>query len=122
MIQTVRYSLSALVLALAMALPGIAHAQANDQPKPEAFVLSAASPNPFNPTTTFRLTVSERQEVRVEIYNMLGQPVKRLFKGVMETGETRSFTFDAGSLPTGIYIYRVVGENFTAARQMTLLK
>lgn len=93
-----------------------------EQVVPQPFVLSAAYPNPFNPTTSFSLTVREKQSVKVEIYNMLGQPVKLLFKGSMESGETRTFTFDAGDLPTGIYLYRVQTNLFSAARQVTLLR
>ena len=90
--------------------------------QPRAYSLSAAYPNPFNPTTTFTLTVRDRQKVEVEVYNMLGQPVQDLYSGVMQAGESRSFTFEAGSLPSGIYFYRVTADNFTAARQVTLLK
>lgn len=90
--------------------------------QPDNFVLSAAYPNPFNPQTTFSLGVEERQDVKVEVFNLLGRSVKVLFEGTMDADETRTFTFDAGDLPSGIYLYRVRGENFTATRQMTLLK
>lgn len=89
---------------------------------PPSFTLSPAYPNPFNPRTSFALTVEKRQEVLVEIYNMLGQPIQQLFQGIMDAGETQTFTFDAGDLPSGIYLYRVQGETFTATRQVTLLK
>ena len=56
------------------------------------------------------------------MYNLLGTLVRHLYTGVMEAGEERSFTFEAGELPSGIYLYRVQGETFTAARQVTLLK
>lgn len=90
--------------------------------KPDGFVLSAAYPNPFNPRTSFSLTTERRQEVTVEIFNILGISVKRLFSGTMEANETRTFTFEADDLPSGVYLYRVSGESFTATRQMTLLK
>lgn len=89
---------------------------------PRPYALSAAYPNPFNPQTTFSLTVREQQDVTVQIFNLLGLPVKRLFSGMLEAGESRTFTFDAGDLPSGIYLYRVQGEKFTATRQVTLLK
>lgn len=89
---------------------------------PDVYTLSAAHPNPFNPRTSFSLTLRERQDVTVEVFNLLGTRVKHLFSGTMETGETRSFTFTADDLPSGIYLYRVQGESFTATRQMTLLK
>ena len=90
--------------------------------KPTGFVLSGAYPNPFNPRTSFSLTVKERQEVTVEVFNLLGIRVKRLFEGTMESGETRTFVFEADDLPSGIYLYRARGQKFTATRQMTLLK
>lgn len=90
--------------------------------KPDGFVLSAAFPNPFNPQTSFSLTTEQRQEVTVEVFNVLGISVKRLFKGTMDANETRTFTFEADDLPSGIYLYRVSGKSFTATRQMTLLK
>lgn len=129
-----KHSIQALLLAILMgAAPVLAPADAAGAPStavsttvdgevPAAYVLSPAYPNPFNPTTSFSLKVRERQRVRVEIYNMLGQPVKELFNGVMESGETRMFVFDAGDLPTGIYLYRIQAERFTAARQVTLLR
>lgn len=89
---------------------------------PTGYVLSAAYPNPFNPSTTFSLTVDERQHVSVEVFNMLGQRVRMLFEGVMDEGETRTFQFVADDLPSGIYLYRVTGQEFVATRNVTLLK
>ncbi|MEX0746552.1 MAG: T9SS type A sorting domain-containing protein [Rhodothermales bacterium] len=94
----------------------------NATDKPDGYVLSSAYPNPFNPSTSFSLTVKERQEVTVEVFNLLGNRVKRLFEGTMESGETRTFTFNADDLPSGIYLYRARGEKFTAARQVTFMK
>lgn len=90
--------------------------------KPDGFVLSSAYPNPFNPQTSFSLRVEERQDVKVEVFNLLGRSIKVLFEGTMDADETRTFIFEAGDLPSGIYLYRVRGEDFTATRQMTLLK
>jgi hypothetical protein len=88
----------------------------------DGYVLSPAYPNPFNPTTQFALTVAERQQVTVEVFNTLGQRVQLLFSGTMEGGESRTFVFDAGSLPSGIYLYRVTGRSFTETRNITLMK
>lgn len=90
--------------------------------KPDEFTLSAAYPNPFNPQTSFSLTVDVRQEVTVEVFNLLGVRVRQLYHGEMQSGEPREFTFVADDLPSGIYLYRVQGETFLATRQMTLLK
>ena len=114
-----------LLLALFVPLPVLAQGAEgtlNASSLPDAYVLSAAHPNPFNPETNFTLEVQERQHVRVEVFNLLGQPVRRLYDGMIEPGVPQRFRFDAGDLPSGIYIYRAVGDRFTASRQMTLLR
>lgn len=84
--------------------------------------LGAAYPNPFNPSTTFELIVGKEQQVRIDVINALGQRVQRMFDGPMEANEPTNFVFDARMLPTGLYFYRVVGENFMQTRQMLLVK
>jgi hypothetical protein len=88
----------------------------------DGYVLSAAYPNPFNPATQFSLTVAERQTVSVEVFNTLGQRVQMIYSGLMDAGESRTFVFDAGNLPSGIYLYRVTGRTFTETRNVTLMK
>jgi hypothetical protein len=84
--------------------------------------LGAAYPNPFNPSTKFELVVGRDQRVKIDVINALGQRVQRLFDGEMEANKPTNFTFQAGTLPTGLYFYRVVGENFAQTRQMLLVK
>jgi hypothetical protein len=88
----------------------------------DGYVLSPAYPNPFNPATRFTLSVAERQSVVVEVFNTLGQRVQLLYSGTMDRGESRTFVFDASSLPSGIYLYRVTGRNFQETRNITLMK
>ncbi len=118
------YTLLPLLLILLAFGPMTARSAAADDrvEEPDTFTLSAAYPNPFNPQTSFSLTVDDRQEVTVEVFNLLGVRIEQLFRGEMQSGEMREFTFVADDIPSGIYLYRVQGENFTATRQMTLLK
>lgn len=118
------YTLLPLLLILLAFGPMTARSAAADDrvEEPDTFTLSAAYPNPFNPQTSFSLTVDDRQEVAVEVFNLLGVRIEQLFRGEMQSGEMREFTFVADDIPSGIYLYRVQGENFTATRQMTLLK
>jgi hypothetical protein len=124
--QALRPFIMLLILVCTLGMPVSAHATPSagsvQQQAVETHVLTAAYPNPFNATTRFSLTVHHRQQVAVEVYNMLGQPVAHLFRGVMEADETRTFTIDGSALSTGIYFYRIHGETFAAARQVTLLK
>lgn len=89
---------------------------------PGAYVLSPAYPNPFNPQTQFTLTVAQGQHVRVEVFDALGRQVALLHDGPMAEGAAQTFTFEAGALPSGVYLYRAVGETFVATRRAMLLK
>ena len=89
---------------------------------PGAYALSAAYPNPFNPTAQFSLSVARTQRVRVALYDALGREVRVLFDGPVEGGEARTFTIEGDGLPSGLYVYRVVGERFSDAGRVTLLK
>lgn len=114
-----------LILAAAFAAWPAYAQEAPPVPEPEQalpFVLSPAHPNPFNPATQFTLSMQATQEVRVEVFNMLGQRVRLLYDGVLEAGEERTFTFDANDLPSGLYLYRAQGKSFVTTRQVTLLK
>ncbi|MCH8031600.1 MAG: T9SS type A sorting domain-containing protein, partial [Bacteroidetes bacterium] len=70
----------------------------------------------------FTLSAEQTQQVRIDVYNTLGQRVGVLHEGLLPGRGTHHFTFDAGSLPSGVYLLRVTGETFAATRTMTLLK
>ena len=89
---------------------------------PNSYSLSEPYPNPFNPQVQFSLVVAQAQQVRIEVFNTLGQRVGVLHEGLLSGRGTHRFTFDAGSLPSGVYLLRVTGETFAATRTMTLLK
>ena len=89
---------------------------------PGAYHLSAAYPNPFNPQTQFSLSIARAQQVSVGVYDLLGRQVAQLFNGIMEADQAVQFQFEAANLPSGLYVIRAAGEDFVAARQVTLLK
>ncbi|MCH7977253.1 MAG: T9SS type A sorting domain-containing protein, partial [Bacteroidetes bacterium] len=89
---------------------------------PNSYRLSEPYPNPLNPQAQFSLSVSESQHVQIEVFSTLGQRVAVLHDGLLTSRGTHPFTFDAGSLPSGVYLLRVTGETFAATRTMTLLK
>jgi len=93
-----------------------------DGPLPEGFVLSAVYPNPFNPQASFTLDVARAQAARVALYDALGREVAVLHDGPLAARATHRFTLDGSGLPSGAYVVRVVGETFTAARRVTLLR
>jgi hypothetical protein len=88
---------------------------------PDNFVLDQNYPNPFNPSTKISFGIPERSNLTLKIFNLLGEEVAVLAKGVYEAG-TYSFDFDALNLPSGIYVYTLQTENSVISKKMTLLK
>ena len=93
---------------------------ARDLPGP--YVLSDAYPNPFNPQTNFSLTIASEQSVQIDLFDSLGRQVSSVFSGVLNANSVHNFTIDASGLPGGNYFYRVVGDYFSASKQVMLLK
>lgn len=89
---------------------------------PGAYHLTNAYPNPFNPQTTFTLSLQQAQPVRVEVLNLLGQRVQVLHEGPLSANTAHRFTLDGSALPSGLYLYRVTGPRFTETRSVVLLK
>jgi hypothetical protein len=97
-----------------------------DAPRPEGtYRLEQNYPNPFNPTTLIDYTVGgDRFEVlgvRLSVYDVLGREVAVLVNERQAAG-TYQVRFDAGSLSTGIYFYRLSVGGYTEARSMLLLR
>lgn len=88
---------------------------------PQDFTLDQNYPNPFNPVTTIAFGLSRAQFVTIEIFDILGKRVEMLVNERKEPGEY-TVTFDAGMLPSGIYLYRMTAGGFTDTKQLTLLK
>ena len=89
---------------------------------PEAYRLSSLAPNPFNPQAQFTLALQQAQHVQIGVYNALGQRVAMLHEGTLTADEEHRFTLEAGGLPSGVYLIRVVGDRFAASRRAVLLK
>ena len=81
--------------------------------------LEPAYPNPFNPTTTIRFSLTESTHARLVIYDMLGRQVKTLADGQHDAG-SHAIVFEAGDLPGGAYLYRLTTPNHSTVRKITL--
>ena len=93
----------------------------NSNAIPSDFRLEQNYPNPFNPTTTISFSIPSDQNVKIDIYNTLGQLVSTLIDNFYTTG-THNVTFNASALPSGVYIYRMESKSFTASKKMILMK
>jgi hypothetical protein len=78
-------------------------------------------PNPFNPSTTIEYELPTRCHVTLTVYNLLGQAVALLANDVQEAG-FRSVEFNASSLPSGVYLYRLQAGEFVTTKKLVVLK
>ncbi len=87
----------------------------------KSYMLDQNYPNPFNPSTTIRFSLPKSQEVTLRVFDISGKEVALLISGKV-TGGNNSIKFNAGNLPSGIYIYRLEAGNFIQSKKMILIK
>ena len=96
------------------------------EPLPEQFALHANYPNPFNPSTIIPYDVPRQANVRLVIYDLLGQPVRTLFTGHIMPGYYQAVWDGKDSrgrqAASGIYIYSLQAEGTLISRKMVLTK
>ena len=95
------------------------HTEKEDQPS--GFALDQNYPNPFNPTTNISYSLGRTSEVKLEIFNVLGQKVQTLVDERKNPGTYR-ITFDARNLSSGMYFYKLSTSGFTQTKKMVLIK
>jgi hypothetical protein len=88
---------------------------------PSTFTLYQNYPNPFNPVTTITFDLPHSSQVRLDVYNMLGQRLAKLVDGYLPPGKY-STLWDSGDAPSGVYLYRIQADNFVDSRKMLLLR
>jgi len=88
---------------------------------PGEYYLANNYPNPFNPTTTIQYTTPVDGYVKLTIYNVLGEQIAQLANEVQPAGE-HLITFDARNLASGMYFYRLEGNDFVKSKKMILMK
>lgn len=88
---------------------------------PDDIVMDPAYPNPFNPATTVRFAVKERQMVSLHLYDLQGRLVKSLFEGQLEGGVMKNFRVDASELTSGTYIVQLRGDELKQSITQSIL-
>ena len=89
--------------------------------KPQNFVLAQNNPNPFNPSTTISYCLSSASNVKLIVYNTLGETIEILENGYRNAGNY-SINFNASDLPSGVYFYKLEAGQFSEINKMILLK
>jgi hypothetical protein len=92
-----------------------------DQAVPQDYSLSNAYPNPFNPTTNIGFRIADFGFVSLNVFDVLGNEVATLLNENKPAGNY-SVEFNAASLPSGIYFYRLQSGSFIETKKMILLR
>ena len=91
-------------------------------PDDVTYLLSAAYPNPFNSRANLNLVVAEPQAVSAELLDITGRRVLSLFDGPIAGHFPLRLSVEASNLPSGLYLVRVTGEDFTTTRRISLVR
>ena len=88
---------------------------------PTEFALEQNYPNPFNPSTIVSFSVPQSSYVTLKVYDILGNEITTLVDETKEAGRY-DINFDASSLSTGVYLYKINAGSFTSIKKMLLMK
>ena len=97
-----------------------------DGPVPREFALNQNHPNPFNPSTIISFSLPVNADVKIKLYNMLGQSISEIIHQDFQAG-IHEIEFNAEGLSSGAYIYTIEakginGKNFVSTKKMILLR
>ncbi|MBK9096801.1 MAG: T9SS type A sorting domain-containing protein [bacterium] len=93
---------------------------------PTEFSLEQNYPNPFNPATKIEFSLPVDAQVKISVYNLVGEKVAEVVNEDFTAGNHR-IDYNASQLTSGVYLYKleavdVTGNNYTSVKKMTLLK
>jgi hypothetical protein len=92
-------------------------------PASEDAIAVLAYPNPFNSNTNITFSVStSNDDLKVEVFNSIGERVATLFRGAVEAGVMYTVEFSGANIPAGIYTYRIISGNESFVDKLTLIK
>jgi len=88
---------------------------------PMQYELFQNYPNPFNPSTVINYALPEASDVTIRIYDVMGRRIATLLNE-KQTAGWHNVTWNAGSVASGTYFYRIQAGNFAAVKKLTLIK
>jgi hypothetical protein len=100
---------------------GITGVTAGPVGSPLEFALSQNYPNPFNPSTQISYSVPQKGQVTLKVFNVLGMEVATLVSGIQDAGK-HAATFNAASISSGVYFYRLQAGGVSLTRKMLFVK
>jgi len=88
---------------------------------PKTYALEQNYPNPFNPSTSILFSIPEQSFVSLEIFNSLGEKVSTLVSDELNAGNYK-YEWNAATLSSGIYLYRLRTPQYSETKKMILLR
>ncbi|MCX6150828.1 MAG: T9SS type A sorting domain-containing protein [Ignavibacteriales bacterium] len=88
---------------------------------PVSYELYQNFPNPFNPSTTIKYSISKPEKINIKIYSPIGEEISILVDEYQNSG-VHEIKFNANNMPSGIYIYRITAGSYSSSKKMILLK
>jgi len=88
---------------------------------PDGYLLQQNYPNPFNPSTSINFSIPESATVSLIVYNLLREKIATLVDGFRAAGDYH-VPFNATGLTSGVYVYRLKSDRYTASKKMMLMK
>ena len=93
----------------------------NGSEVPKVYSLSQNYPNPFNPTTTIKFSLPKQSEVKLVVYDVLGNEVTTLENGKLGAGNY-IVDFNTSGLSSGVYFYKLTAGEYSDSKRMILIK
>jgi len=87
----------------------------------KGYFLKQNYPNPFNPTTNIKFSIPTSEFVSLKVYNILGEEVAALVSEKLIAGQY-TYEWDASTLASGVYLYRIQAGNYVVSKKMVLLR
>jgi hypothetical protein len=113
--------MSALDYATVKYAPSVTGISSNNGSKPIQYTLLQNYPNPFNPATTIKYHIPDNTHVSLTVFDINGKEVANLVNQNQEKG-IHEINFDAGRLSSGVYFYKLVTNEYSDVKRMTLVK
>jgi photosystem II stability/assembly factor-like uncharacterized protein len=88
---------------------------------PSGYKLEQNYPNPFNPETNIKFALPKNGKVMLTVFDITGKEISVLVNGFLSAG-SYEYNFSGKSLPSGMYIYKLFTNDFTAVKKMMLVK
>jgi hypothetical protein len=88
---------------------------------PKEYKLEQNYPNPFNPTTNIKFDIPMSGNIRIVIFDVIGNELQPILDNVLQAG-SYSIQFNATNLSSGLYLYKLISSDYSETKKMMLIK